>query len=251
MGEVAVGVGAVPGGEGIGGEAGVDHSQGAFEVRFGEVGVVFSELGGGEHSLVDEAGGGHEADIELFAGDFAGGAELDEVFGALSDEVESSVEVGLIEEGGTGGDEHLSDEGFGATRGWAEDFAVNGDIAPAENDEVVVAGGLFEDFLAFASGVWVSGQEGHSDGVLSWWGEGDAEFFGFSAEEAVGCSDEDAGAVAAVGFGADGAAVVHILEHEEGVGDDFVGGFALDVADEADATGFVFEAGVVEPLCRG
>ncbi len=67
VGQVAVGVGAVPGGEGVGAEARMDHRQGAFDSRVGQLGEERAHLGGGQHAFVDQGLEGQAADVELLA----------------------------------------------------------------------------------------------------------------------------------------------------------------------------------------
>src|SRR5581483_4427502 len=66
-------------------------------------------------------------------------------------------------------------------------------------------------------------------------------------EELVGDLDQDAGPVAGVDLHAGGAAVLEVTERADAHLDDVVGGRALDVDDERDAAGVVFESGVVQP----
>jgi hypothetical protein len=59
---------------------------------------------------------------------------------------------------------------------------------------------------------------------------------------------QDAGAVAGARVGADRAAMLEIAENAERVGDDLVRFLALDIGDEADAAGILFQRGIVETL---
>ena len=63
--------------------------------------------------------------------------------------------------------------------------------------------------------------------------------------------DEDAAAVAELGIGADGAAMVEIVQDLQALLDDGVGLAVLHVGDEADAAGILLHRRVVEPLCVG
>ena len=71
---------------------------------------------------------------------------------------------------------------------------------------------------------------------------------GLLAEEPVRHLNQDAGAVAGVGFAAAGAAVLEVDEHLQGVPDDGVRTAALRVHDEADAAGVVLVPRVVEAV---
>ncbi len=59
---------------------------------------------------------------------------------------------------------------------------------------------------------------------------------------------QDAGAIAEARVGADRAAMFEIAENAERIGDDLVRLLALDVGDEADAAGILFQARVVKAV---
>src|SRR6185436_16332679 len=67
-------------------------------------------------------------------------------------------------------------------------------------------------------------------------------------EEGVRQLDEDAGAVAGVDLAAACTAVIEVLEDLDALFDDGVRLLALDVHDEADATGVMLELRVIEAL---
>ena len=66
-------------------------------------------------------------------------------------------------------------------------------------------------------------------------------------EELVRDLDEDAGAVAGDRVGADGTAVLEVLQDGERVLDELVRLLALEVGDEADAAGVVLAARIEQP----
>ena len=61
---------------------------------------------------------------------------------------------------------------------------------------------------------------------------------------------QNAGAVTGARIGADGAAMFEVAENADRVGDDLMGLLALDVGDETDAAGILFQGEVVEAFCR-
>src|SRR5690606_32297405 len=69
-------------------------------------------------------------------------------------------------------------------------------------------------------------------------------------EEGVRDLEEDAGAVAGVLLGADGAPVVEVLQRGEAGLDDLTGRSATERGDEGHAAGVVLVRGVVQPLPR-
>ena len=90
------------------------------------------------------------------------------------------------------------------------------------------------------------GQEDHAHAVLAGRGQRDALRGHLGAVEVVGNLDQDAGAVAHQLVRAHGAAMVEVLEDLEPLLDDRVILLALDVCDEAHATGIVLACRVVE-----
>ena len=90
--------------------------------------------------------------------------------------------------------------------------------------------------------------EQRADRVVAGLGQLEADLGGLALEEGVRNLHQNAGAVAGARIGADRAAVFEIAENAERVGDDLVRFPALDVGDEADAAGILFQAGIVETL---
>ena len=79
-------------------------------------------------------------------------------------------------------------------------------------------------------------------------GQGETEPFRLLGEELVRDLDQNAGAVACARVGADRAAMLEIAEDGEGILDQLVRGAALDVGNEADPAGILFERGIVKSL---
>ena len=278
---VAAGLGAVPARERVGAEAGVDHGEVRLVVGVAQVGVVGGDLEAGELALVDDHAGVERADVEVaqLVGEVAGlagllGQGLDLVRGAFAGEVEAAGEFefveargGVIPEGVTArrGEEELFDVRLGEPGRGAHVGAVGigGQFAPAQQHEAEAGDLLFDDALAAFALLGFAGQEDVARGVSARLGEFDVAAVlgqhaapdravgGDLAEELVGQAGHDARAVAGVGLTATGAAVIHAAEHGEGVGDDLVGAFALDVGDEPHAAGVVLVGGVVQAPGRG
>jgi hypothetical protein len=99
--------------------------------------------------------------------------------------------------------------------------------------------------------VRLDGQEGHTDTVLAFRGESEAEGGALAGEELVGDLDEDAGAIAGFGVAAAGSAMGKIDEDLDAFSDDVVGFVAFNAGDEADAASIVLVAGVVKALGGG
>ena len=90
-------------------------------------------------------------------------------------------------------------------------------------------------------------QEDHAHAVLAERRKLDVLGRHLGAEVLVGDLDQDARAVAHQLVGADGAAVVEVLQDLEALHDDRVRLEALDVGHEADAAGVLLVGGVIQP----
>ena len=77
-------------------------------------------------------------------------------------------------------------------------------------------------------------------------GQGEARFLRLACEESVRNLHKDARAVAGARIGADRAAMFEIAEDADRVGHDLVRFLALDVGNEADAAGILFQRRVVQ-----
>ena len=250
MGDEAVGVGEFPRGEGVGGKALVEDGEVAFKVRVAEVGVEGGELPREEHSLVGDEADGEGGAIESggVAGD--GGVAGEGVFHSSAGGEEFALQfVGFG--GGAGGCEELSDDGPACADFVVDGGVVDGDVAPGEDLESAFAEGAVGGGFGALSGVVVLGEEHRADGVLSGGGEFDVSRLEFGAEEFVRGSDEDSGAVAGGGVGADGAAVGEVAEDFHRELDDAVGGGLFEARDEPDAAGVMLGGGVVESVLAG
>ena len=82
-------------------------------------------------------------------------------------------------------------------------------------------------------------------------GQFEAEALGFRREEAVRDLDHDAGAVAGLGIGTHGAAMLEVLEDGQSVGHHAMALGIVDIGDEADAAGVVLVARIVETVRFG
>ena len=243
--KVAEGVGELPGGEGVGGEALVDQAQRAGHLGIRQLPVEIGDLGGQQQALVNDGPRGERRDVEeALVGQVRGG---DLVFDPLADEVELAFEGVLIEAVGVA-DEDLLDVGPRGAGDAADGVVVDGRVAPAEHGQAFLAHDALQDAFGEEAFVAFDRQEDHADAVLARRRESEAEAVTLTGEEGVGDLDEDAGAVTGVGVAAGGAAVGQVDEDLDSLEDDLVGLAALDVDDEADAAGVALGARVVETL---
>ena len=171
--------------------------------------------------------------------------------GVLADQKELALE-GVLVNLRVGGDEHLLDHRLGGFGAGANLGIVGGHRAPAQKLLVLVGNELFQDELADLLIDGVARQEHVPHGVVAGVGKLDAQVApGDLGEEGVGRGGEDAGAITGVDFASTGAAVVHVLEHLDGIENNLVAGRALEMGDEAHAAGVFLEGRVIETLLGG
>jgi hypothetical protein len=94
--------------------------------------------------------------------------------------------------------------------------------------------------------VFVAWQKYTADAVLAGLRKLDVTRLAFATEERIRQLNQDAGTVAREGIAAAGTAMHEVQKDIDSFFDDVVGGPAGDVGDEADATGVVLVARVVE-----
>ncbi len=249
VGQVAVGVSAVPGGEGVGAEARVDHAQRGFEGRVGQFRIEWAHLVGGQHAFIHDGLEGHRADVELLPAGQAGIA--DALFGALADDVQLAFEGHAVFDQRAALDEHLAHHRLGGPGGGAQRAAVGGYGAPAKHALALFTGNLLETLLKVAAQLIIPGQEEHAHAVVARAGQGKAQFGALCQQEGMRNLDQHPGAVAGIRFAAAGAAMRQVVQNGQPLFDDGVRGDPFDIDDEACSAGVVFELWVVKPLFWG
>ena len=198
--EVAVGVGAFPAREGIGGKTGVHDGESRLKCWVREVEIEGLDLLGDEHALVDDRLRGEAREVEVVGRGLV--LALKGLLGALAHDVEGALEGELVraKEGARKGrplaDEKLADLGHDRARDRAEGGDVHGHVAPAQADETGLDDDSLELSLDHRPRGGVAGHEEHADAVLPCGLEIDAGFGGYLGEETVRNLREDARAVA-------------------------------------------------------
>ena len=138
-------------------------------------------------------------------------------------------------------DEHLHVGGLGRLDGFAERGIVGRHVAPAEQHQLLVLDLVGDDALDDFAPRRLLRHEQRADRVVAGLRQLEADLGGLAREEGVRNLHQDAGAVAGARIGADRAAMFEIAENVERVGDDLVRLLALDIGDEADAAGILFQ----------
>ena len=147
-----------------------------------------------------------------------------------------------------GADEELPEERHDLSCRGADHRVVDRNVAPPEHPQALAADDLLDerdDLICVGVG---GREERHADRVLTRRRQVEVDD---RSEEPVGHLDRDAGAVTGVRLGALGATVLEVAERADPHRHDLVGGPALDVDHEGDATRVVLVGGVVEPERAG
>ena len=220
-------------------EPAVDDAQGRLHALVAQVGVEGVELLGGEHALVDQRAARQRREVDPGL-----------VLGALAQAEGEAVEVDAAARLAGGGREHELEGRHGAARHGAEDVRVDRDLAPAQDGEALFNRERLDRGLRLRGLVGFDGQERHAHDVRAGLRQLEAIdlIAGDLPEEPVGHLHEHAGAVAGVGFTADGTAVVEVAQRGEAVGDDLVAGHAGEGRDHGDAARVVLVLRVVQAL---
>ena len=238
VGAEAEGLGQVPAGQDVGGEAGVDHGEPRDRDRVAEVRVEGGQLVGGEHPLVHQGPAAEARQVEAVAG------QPDRVAAPLDDppeDVEAAFQGVALE--AEGADEELADDRHPGQGGRPGARRLHRDVAPAEQPEPLVVAGGGDQRLAVRPGGGVVGEEGHPHPVGAGRREGET---GVPAQEGVGELDQDAGAVTAQRVRTGGTAVAQVAQRLQAGADDLVGRLPVQSGHEGDPAVVVVQPRIVQ-----
>ncbi|OIQ75968.1 hypothetical protein GALL_423540 [mine drainage metagenome] len=146
------------------------------------------------------------------------------------------------------GDEKLFELRHHRACGRAKSRGIGRHIAPAEDGQSFFVSDLRDrgdDFLGLGR---ICRQEGHSGGIKAGRWELEAAY---RAEEGIGNSQQQTGAVAAVRFGSRCAPMFQVAECIKSPGDDVVTGLTGERGNKSDTTGVTLCGRVVETLGHG
>ena len=235
-----------PGREGVGRKALMHQRQRALEIGLGQVGIILAELVGEEHALVDDGAARHRH--RIIAGEAAVAALVDRLRNRLAQDVELALELVLGLCRAVAADEHLHVRGLGRLDGFAERGIVGRHVAPAEQHQSLGLDLVGDDALDDFAPRRFLRHEQRADRVVAGLRQLEADLGRLAREEGVRNLHQNAGAVAGARIGADRAAMLEVAENAERVGDDLMRLLALDIGDEADAAGILFQRGIVKTL---
>ena len=218
------------------------------QARVLQILVVLAHLVGKQQAFVHQRARRHRRHIELLA--VLEPERLNGVARRLADDVELALERVGHRHVAAAADEHLADHRFYAFSRYSQPRVVARHVAPAEQHLLLVLDGALDFVFAGEARSRFLRQKHHAHAVFAHGRKLHALGGHFLAQEPVRDLDQDAGAVAGQGVGADRAAMGEVLENEQPLIDDGVAPGAFDVGDKADAAGVMFIGGVVQPLCR-
>ena len=233
----AVGVGPLPGGVGVGGEAGVDQGDGALVVPVLEVGVEPAQLVDQEHALVDDGPAGQGGHI---------GALAPRLLEHPPGHIELPVKIQPPAHAGRPLHKPLLDAGHLGQGLVAQDGGLHGHGAPAQELHALLLHDDLEHLLGLAPLQGVLGEEEHAHAVVPLLPQGEAQVPHGLGEEGVGDLDQDAHAVAGLALGVLARPVLQLFHDLQRVVHRLVGLAAVDVHHRADAAGIVLKGRVVE-----
>ena len=213
-----------------------DSNRGVLQVQ-----VESPQLPGHQQALVDHGAvrEGWYVAVQLLAGEVGLGLLAHQVQGPL---------VGLGVQGHRRHDQHLLDTGHGGAGLVAQHGGVHGHLPPGQDAQAPGAGtGLQRLPRPGSLPLWL-GQEDHSHRQLLGPIQAQAHALQLAGEEAPGQLDEDAGPVARLGVGVQGAAVGELHHGLQGHLHDVAARLGRRAGDEAHAAGVLLEGRVVEAL---
>src|ERR1039458_2378914 len=164
MTDVAIGVGKIPGGEGVRGEALVNETQGAPDFRIGQLPVEVRDLRCEQQTLVNDRASGEGGNVEETL--------LPQirvrtwVFSALADDVELALQEIRVHLVGPF-DENLLNVRLGAARQAPNRVGIHRWAAPAQYCQAFVTHNLFQDGLTLHAFMRLNRKKNHSHPILA------------------------------------------------------------------------------------
>ena len=229
MEDIPVGVGPLPVGGGVGGEAGVDQSQGGPAVRVGKVGVELPQLAHQEHPLVHNGPAGEGGHIG------AGVGPLKDPAG----QVQLPVKVQSLFAARRTLDEALANVWHTVPGFLTQNFRVGGHVPPTQELHALLGHNDFQHFLSLGPLQPVGGHEEHAHTVIPLLPQGDALLSSGLGHELMGDLNHQAHAVPRLAGGVLARPVLQLFHDFQGVVHRLIGLDSLDADHSADAAGVV------------
>ena len=229
---------ALPAGEGVGGETGVHHGDGADEIPALQIGIERPQLGDEEHALVDDGSAGHGADVAV------GVALLEDSPGGVEPPVEVQTPGSVLR----AGDERLLDDGHAGARPLAQHAGVHRYLAPAEKAQPLLLHHDLHQLARLRPLEPVGGQKQHGHAVVPLTGQLKAQRL--RAEEGVGNLSHQSYAVAGAAVRVPARAVLQLFHDLQRLIHDGAALLAINADHRADAARVVLHFGQIEVVRR-
>ena len=250
VGDEPIGVGQLPGGEGVGRESLVDEGKGRDRARIAQVAVETTDLVGQEQAFVDHGTRREGRQVELRqVGEVLLHRQLGKrVLELLADRQQLTLEGVLVANIRTHADDGLADDRhLGEDRG-PEARNVGGHVAPTQKDLALDLQEVLELLDGDVARLLVQGQETHGHRIMASLGKVDRGRVRPVTQQGIGNLDQNPGAVSHEGIGTHGTPVVQVDENLQTAGHDFVRFAPLDVGDKTHPARVMLVARIVQTL---
>ena len=230
----AVGVRALPAGEGVGREAGVHHRQGAGKVLALQIPIECAQLAHQEHALVDDRAAGHRADVAV------GVALLKHA----PRHIQLAVKVQAPRQLLRARDEALLDHRHARAGALAQHLRADRHLTPAQKPQALLLGHDLHQLARLGALEAILRHEQHGDAIvaLRWQFKVQRLFF----KKGVGYLQHDAHAVAGAAVGVLACAMLQLLDNFQRLVDRLAALDAVNADHRANAACVVLKLGQVQ-----
>ena len=231
----------------------MNQGHGALDLVVGEIGVKVIQLWRGEHPLVHEGAAGQAREVD--AGVHFGGAahrfvrllaingEVNFVLTSFANDISPALKVHAFET--VAGDEDLPKGRHRLECRLAEPGWIDRNVTPAEYPEPLIPDNPVDYLFSGSRLNRVLRQESDTRGIASFRWQFERHN---RTKKAIWNLNQEPGAITGVRIRSHRTPVFQVADGIDAHPDDVVAAPALDIYDEADATGVVFKSGVVQAL---
>ena len=236
MEDVAVGMGPLPAGGGVGGEPGVDQGDGALTIRLRQVRVELPQLPHQEHALVHDGPAGEGANVGVHIG----------LLELPADHIQLPVKVQATGAVYRPGHKALADAGHTVQGLPAQHLRMGGHIPPAQEVQPLLGRDDLQHLLGLGPLQRVCGEEEHAHAIIPGAAQGDALGGGRLHHQLVWHLNHQPHAVTGLAGGVFTCPVLQLFHDLQGTVHCGVGRRALQIDHGADAAGVVLPQGIID-----